>query len=184
MCLVRLGVPVVYLVVASCLALDAWEQRTRLIVADEVAAKLREAPPTTLPALTALLGRRAGEVRIREVGQGEDAERGASVELLPRVWLHLWVDLGPEPDAVQSVHLIYANSDEVPLERPRDGIPDVAANYGALIALAAVLACVWFLSATTMQVRGWKRWAGAATAGLGLLLYVPLALIALMRISM
>lgn len=177
----RWSVPIVYALVSVCLARDMWEQRARQRLADEVAAIVREAAPSTLAELIGRLGDRAGTVHRRRLETADGPVQGANVELVPSVWLRLSAELAADDESLERVRLIYADSEELPLENPRAAIPNVSAAHGILIAFAVGLAALWHASASALRPKTRLHAAGAIASAAPLLVYVPLGLISLAR---
>jgi len=182
--LIRWLVPGLYAFCAVCFSLELGESYRRIWFAEEIASALREASPTNLKALKGLLGDHM--VNLTPIAGPSDRpeQNGVSIELSPRLWLHLWVQLAPETDRIADMDLIYANSEDVPLDEPRKGLPHPG-WYGWVLSLAVTVLPSWLWVWVTRKHRleNSLQAAAAFVAASPLVVLLPMAGIALLRVS-
>lgn len=163
-----------------------WEDDQRAKLAEEVARTVNEGKPKTLEQLEALLADHLGE-QLRDYPDADNPSHSyRGFQLLPRVLLRLWVEYETETGNIVDTWMIYAFSERISLDAPRDGMPGAPPFYAWLIAVVPAVLCggVWLRVSRNMTVKGWANRVLAVAAALPLLLYVPMAVICYLRITM
>lgn len=184
--ILRWLVPGVYALCAFCCLLDDVETHRRIHLAEEIAHRIREDRPANLAEFEHLLKDHIRKM-VRVPGAPASPEQnGVVVELTPRLWMHLWVETEPESDRIKDIRLIYAASEAVPIENPREGLPTPATWYWWLVILAftACPSLVWLRVTREPRLEGFLEVAGVFVATLPLLVVLPFAGLLILRISL
>lgn len=178
----RWSVPAVY---AFCLALvlvNAVTDYRRILLAEDIASALRREPPQTLPELRDLLGPHLRGVR-KVPAEDRVPERDIFVlGLKPRVWMRIEAECAPGTETLQAVRLIYASSEEVSLDNPRESLPSFTPPEAFLFGVVPVLlSLLWLWAFRTTAPLPVCILAGAVAA-VPLLAAVPLAAVLALRL--
>jgi hypothetical protein len=179
----RWAVPVLYGLCVLVILLTAWQFHRRLEIAEEVAARLQRAQPQDLEELQTLLGERVATVRIVDEPTGRLPTGGAVIELRPRVWLEVWVDLEPDGEQIRRTRLIYGSSEVVPLSSAREALPAPPPWYAlvAVVIAAGVYSWLWLI-ATRDRMRAWIRSILIGVCMLFAMLYMAVAGMAVLHL--
>ncbi len=181
----RLFVPALYACCAVCLLLDLVESDRRIALAEEVAEALRERAPTSVSELRTVLDGHLdaqSEHRSPSDGTGPDV---VSFRLEPHAMLHVSAALTHGTDTVEDIKLIFAASEELPLDRPSEGLPG-SSPWQTLILIVAVTggpSWAWYRATRGRRIERPKDLAGALVGTMPLLLLLPISGLCLLRIS-
>ncbi len=183
--LIRWLVPVVYAVCIVLMGVNTWEDYQRIRLAEDVAQVVNEAPPTSVAELEGLLSDCLGEM-INDYPDADDPSQSyRGFRLEPRVWLTLWAEYETESGKFMDAWLIYAASEKVSLQTPREGLPEpIASTWMAIIAGGIACSGFWLWAARTTTLRNPVQWLAGAVGALPLLVFVPGAIICYLRVTM
>lgn len=182
----RRSVPAVY---AFCLALvfvNAVTDYRRILLAEDIAAALRREPPQTLPELRDLLGSHLRGVYKRSAGTGVSERDVVWLSLKPHVWMSVAAECAPGTETLQAVRLIYASSEEVPLDNPREHLPFITLPglilFGVIPVLLSLLFSRLWLWASRPAVPRPVHLLAGAVAAVPLLAAVPIGALFAVRL--
>lgn len=183
--LLRWSVPTLYLICVAFICASLWEDYQRVTLAEEVARVINEQKPATIGELETLLASRLGERLADYPTRYNPLHSLRGYQLLPRVWLTLWVTYKSETGNIVDAGLTYAGSDRVSLEAPREGLPRVP-NFEWFVAIFPAVICstVWLRFSRFPMAPAGAQGAVAILSALPLLLYIIGALIAYIRVTM
>lgn len=183
--LLRWSVPTLYLICVAFICASLWEDYQRVELAEKVAQLVTAHKPAKIGDVETLLSDCLGE-RLNDYASEDNPKHSyRGFQLVPRVLLALWVEYETETGNVVDIWMIYAASEKVTLEAPRDQLPEVP-TYEWIVAILPAVICsaVWLRVARSMEFASWAKSAVALLATLPILLYMFGALIAYMRITM
>ncbi|NLV41395.1 MAG: hypothetical protein GXY15_09255 [Candidatus Hydrogenedentes bacterium] len=179
-------VPAIY---AFCLALVLMNTVTdyrRIVLAEDIAEALRREPPQTLPELRDLLGPHLRGVYKRSAGIGVPEHDVVWLSLKPRVWMRVVAECTPGTETLQAVRLIYASSEEVSLDNPRERLPSITLPgvilFGVIPVLLSLLFSRLWLWASRPAVPRPVHLLAGAVAAVPLLAVVPIGALFAVRL--
>ena len=165
----RWSVPAVYVFCLALVLMNAVTDYRRIVLAEDIASALRREPPQTLPELRDLLGSHLRGVYKVPAGDRVPERDIFVLSLTPRVWMRIAAECAPGTETLQAVRLIYASSEEVPLDNPRERLPSVtlpgAILFGVIpVLLSLLFSRLWLWASRPAVPRPVHLFAGAVAA--------------------